>query len=629
MGTKLLILNTTEEFHLVREYYPALLEDHKLIATLPDLVFHLAAENINCLPLTHFISDNELEKCYQLADIASRTWYKPLGSLIEYKGINLGEISRLNHLHFFREMFCSQIIIKTMLEFFSNLVQVTIVREHVRPCTTTSAMDGEHAVFSEALRAVLGNNTIRLIYLPPQQAKILPEEPSRLNQEPSANSKFKKDYSKKLILGYGADWDLMILSQLLSTMQQRYDYQPLLLSRESSPPVSTKRSGLEWQNDLPFLWEKHLYDPADLDEHFVTADLHDAWQKFMLHDYSEFGERPSRFQHDFEFQCKYIWDYYWQTAVKFINRFERVISQLKPAVVVSCDDATFINRILLEIARKHKILTVGIPHGYVIEPAFFDFNADLYLSQGELDRQIFIDHLGKRAEQIIPSGSAVYNATLQAIQKNSTTLAKKETILLLTKKFPYKSSCLLNYEKFTDLWRKIVDYINQNPNCEFIIKTRPERDHFGWYESLLSQIPANNLQICHERLENILPQAHIVIMVGAVGFAGLVSIGAGKPVLCLNELLRITHATEKIWNNSSDILTVADIQESFIELDRMRQDRIYRATWLKREENFVNRCMLPVSAPSATMADHIVTQLDHNNSSLSFPSLLPLTVSEN
>jgi len=623
---KIIFLKNVEQLQYVKSHNPNLLHTHKSI-TNSVLVYSELRNSGYCVEsASKYLKGKGLKYLQDKARELSIEWYKPFEHLLDYRDINLGELARIDNIFFFREVLASTCVIHAILN--NNKINEIVVFSDINvPCIWNSRYSDSNNIFEAVVlyNAESRHIHVKKLFLNKQQklyssSRYLKNKVDKLIDLIYVKSRpflktigkhdprrvqfksFQREVEKKLILGFGVSYDLLILWPALKALFDTGEFQQILINGGTTLEIPSNRAGLYMDNKFQFIALEDFFVSCNNEKNKAKINLNKLRQDFknISFDWTPLVE-PLKNPY-LNVQFDFLWNDYFPNAISIIDAFSNLLEKMKPDLVLVDDMMSYPQRILVKLARIYGIKSVSIPHGWVGDIDEYEFESDLYLAWGELSKKQLIDEFGKNPNDINVVGAAQFNKIALEFSsniKNSTEDIKEKfalrtdvpIVMFLTCNFLQTAFNNLQFKDFFSTWEAIKSYVLTHPNVEFIIKPHPA-DNCTWYKEFLASANLSNLKLIEGvRLEELLPAVDIGVSVGAVGTSGYLVLLAQKPLFFLNSISFHNNPTTKAWGEDNGITVVTDEEKLAPLLDKTLYDESFKNKCIKSGQVFLERSL--------------------------------------
>ncbi|MCX5784281.1 MAG: hypothetical protein NTX59_01175 [Elusimicrobia bacterium] len=308
---------------------------------------------------------------------------------------------------------------------------------------------------------------------------------------------------------------------------------------------------LGWQS-LAISQSDFLCNPLIKDEKNKNLELQSSWIGFCESVEQYQGHYPEIFANPhLKFQFQRIWDEI-GLAVKCGNVFSTFLDVLQPSLIIFGHEAFTIERVLVRLAKKKGIHTVGLVHeglGHKIGFRGGVGDADSLLVWSDIGFNALKSY-GINEARLQKIGSIRYepklNKYLQKTRSNESEFknrakkrigipVNKSTILILTTAINTGFyTPIANPRKHRETINELITLIKSRQDLQFIIKPHRSYDYYELYRKLTELNLANLKLLESATLDEALEASDICLMINYFTTAGLEAMLSRVPVIYLN-----------------------------------------------------------------------------------------------
>jgi hypothetical protein len=265
-------------------------------------------------------------------------------------------------------------------------------------------------------------------------------------------------------------------------------------------------------------------------------------------------------------------------ARKFV---EKVIRELGPRVIVTSDAAVSYFGTLILVAREKGVPVISVNHGYYLHVPWKDmFPGDRSIVGGEALRQNFIE-AGVEADRIVVVGNPRFS------QVFSSAPSARKTIIILTSGSGTWSSGG-NFLVYQHTVSQLCEVLSTDSRYEVVIKSHPWADYHAFYDRLIRNLSRPNLRQVQARLsEDMIKECSVVILPGIVSGAVLEFLQYQVP--CIYLTTPLGEYQKRIYRMNGVGITLSDASEVKAVVDRLHEDRSFRASVIENGLEFLRR----------------------------------------
>jgi len=150
MGSLIYVKNE-QQLQFIRQKMSHALTPRTLYLTVdPQVWYELASDSKAVLWAGDFVGGDDWIKIEDEALSLRDGWYRPIEQSLVYEGINLAELIRLEHTHFFRQIVRSQTILERILQEYA-VRHVIVIGQCDKPCWAGERANNKSGVFEGCL----------------------------------------------------------------------------------------------------------------------------------------------------------------------------------------------------------------------------------------------------------------------------------------------------------------------------------------------------------------------------------------------------------------------------------------------------------------------------------------------
>ncbi|MFB0566236.1 MAG: hypothetical protein ACETWK_11240 [Candidatus Aminicenantaceae bacterium] len=633
--SRLVFIKNNIQLKLLLRYYSEFLNNENLIMT-SSLIEWIKLRKLcrnNLLYTGDFIERKEFNRIINESNSLAFSWHESIKDLLDYRNINLGDVVRVTNVEFLREVLAMTLVIRRVIERF-RVEEVILFRDLDTYFVYSTLKKNTHST----PEAVISWETDKR-NIPKQYLKLKNKETEgnisfkaiRRYKSIVANMKriflsrrfrrfapnFWQYMNSKRIVGIGNLYDLLIVSAFVHEWNKASDKEGILLNFGERIDMKKlpARAGIIEYGDL-----KHVSF-----NNFRTLPMNRSIIKKLNNAYEEWLKSRNQLDHSnpianpyLDFQWEYIWNVIKGLAYD-IDTAYAAWKALEPDVVITSDWISPFPRVIIETARQEGIMTVASPHGWIGAIESYEPQTDLFLTWGELSESQLKDRFPNVKTHFKVCGSPANEVVIRALSRKHAEKVrdkfgidnKKKTILLLTGNDSTGVFNLIQSEKFQLIWERWIEFAQNNPNVQIIIKPKPlnSNDFHEWYKELVDHFSLSNLFLIeNEKLENLLPLVNLTVLVEIFTTAGYLCMASGIPVLVSHYARKYFRETEKPWIEK---LSVADtIDDFFQKVKSFLHDEKCIHDHIKRQNIFLGSSLSMTEVPSSKRAvDEIIKVL--------------------
>ncbi len=555
-------------------------QDILYLTTDPEVWHELASEAKAVLWAGDFVGGNDWMKIEDEALSLRDGWYRPIEQSLVYEGINLAELIRLEHTHFFRQAVRARIILEQVFNTYA-VSNVILVGRSETPCRDRHRDNNKNGVFEGVLLWEAYKRGITVEQIPfetpsPESKSPKPENMSGVGERIFAFDCWKDENSSKLI-AVGSPFHLIILGPFVQAWNNQAGCEGLLLNLGNSIEQRNGRAGFRLPEDTRFASLSDVSTYNQSTEYVQTQrrllDVFNQWEKSRSRlDSTDILKNP---------YLNFHWTSIWNSFARLpliVQKASEAIRIMNPDVVLTDEMASSSIRVFTEVAKQKGILTVECPHGYVGDIEEFQPHGDLYLAWGaetvsQLNQRFKID-----SSPITVTGSPINERVIKSQTNVKTHRLYEETGLSPNK----KTVCVVTRSIFANVWPvNIKEFFARcdeiaslalNQDIQIIIKVSPRVDHVRLYKRIFGS--CKNIYVCSEyTLDELLPVIDIGVMFFYVGTASLLFLHKGIPTIFVRSKNTVTF-TDSAWQVFEDNEPLSQLCNRFLYDSEARRQRL-------------------------------------------------------
>ncbi|MBF0118024.1 MAG: hypothetical protein HQK79_04260 [Desulfobacterales bacterium] len=548
-------------------------------------------------------------KIFNEAIILSKNWYSSFKDNLTFHSIDLMDCCRLQMITFFQDLLASEKICLKLIDIYKPKKAIFFSKP-VTHSFDENMFNGQSDIFEAVAQwrflqagieiQILERDTHKNINVKPDIKEEIAQEQFSVERLEYINAPRKTP----LVVGFGIGFDLFIIWPYIKNLASKIDAVPLLLNLSPKLLINTMRSGLSYDEEMRFIFIHDI--PFDS---LIPKKLCDV-KTDCISSLNIGNSLPEILRNPFlAFQFEKLFDAFLIGTIRSICRAEKFFKDLEVVLFIDDHNAGHANRAWTQTAKNMGVKTATIPHGLGVNLVeFFDFNAHFAFAWGELGRKNLELASPEKKDRILIVG----NSFMEGFQKKDSTIsASRKTILLATGGFLHQVWTDFDLSKFIDSWDKIFDHIKERPEIKFIIKPHPSFRDFGyWYKSRVNTSQLKNLEIVDDRkIEDILDEIFLTVLVGKPGTAAFVSMRCSVPVVYLDCLLARNAPGYAVWKEILPV--IKSVQELFNFIDMIQDERETYSDFAHNNISLAKYMCLPFNFENVISA--LELKKKHNN----------------
>lgn len=624
----LLFIKNLEELNYIKKNLPQLLRTHKIIAVCSLPWLELEGEGFSVEMASSYLPEDELKGILGEARVFSKAWYKPFERSLDYRGINLGELVRLDLIWFFRELLASQSVIRRIID-THRPKRVVFFTDLDFPNLSALRYNGSSDIFAATLiwackKGGIPVDKLRFkwkfkrklnIFRLRLKRKISKHIPIILfflrylkrlgknivycrghNRMPLGS--FSRDGQKKLAVALGSSFELLVLKDVIKTLSDAGKFNLALVNLEPvfKMPRQDNRCGLDGKNGLRFI---------SLDDFNLSIAPEKAQVFSLLKNARKHLDNDSLLNNpNLSVQFDFLWSDYFYEAVSMIDKVYCLYRKFNPDMVIVANAIGYTQRILVKLAKNLGVKSVTVPHGWVGDIDEYDFETDLFLAWGELSRQQLAEEFNKSSKDIAAAGALQFESFIPSFRNGRQTDMKEikekvglrqdaRVVLILTGGIAQSVFCATDMRRFLEFWEFMKSFIAGHPEIDFILRPHPTEELAGWYRKLAGSFKRANFRISEEeKLDAFLPAVDVGISIGIPSTANYLCLLFGIPIIIFRGFDRTALLrTDEAWNEESGLLVTKKEEELAGFILQLLNDNDFKGGVLTKELGFLDKSL--------------------------------------
>jgi len=596
---ELLFFTDISQVQYVLDKEPELFEQMRPITGDIVVAYELDRLNIGFIDEWDFLESADIERNWEIANRLSASWWNEINTNAYYEGFSLFETTKQDIVYPIEACLNARVVYERIFQensinrisgFF--LTSIGVIRTGPSPSQRAVRSVSQAVLFWLAEKFNISVNKLETDY---------PLSKGNWTRKRFSFADFKSSRSKKSNL----------FSEKIAVVV--YD---MMTTSEHEALKDTLGKLAEWQvisishSDL----EQHSFEnQTDSD---AKRQLQCSWEAFIKTSKSFNGIYPEIFANQYlDFQFTRIWDEM-KTAIDYGNMFSTFLDILKPSIVFFGHEAFTLDRVLVLLAKKSNIPTVGFVHGgmgYRLGYRGIAGDVDIILSWNDSDNDILKSY-GFDESRIYKIGCIRFESELKKyIQKSSDFekgLKKKilqrygissnnPIILIITTAINAGFSApIANARKHREALKELLTLIKSRTDLQFIIKAHPGNDYYELYRRMHNLNLPNLTFLENATLDEAIEVSDVCMMVNYFTTAALEAMLHQLPVIYLKNAIYPL----KDWEDNIPgfiLNRVYSIQELENHIDRLITDHVFREQTLTEADNIIHE-ILDVSEKSTS-----------------------------
>lgn len=562
-----LVLTDHAQIGRVEQTDPSLLDSSRVVAVSPLAAIALASSGRPVTLAAELLDPQAVAAVDDRAFELSQSWFNHLGEALVFEGVNLADLLALDHLMFLKQALGADLICSELLA--GRPGEVVLFAPRGRACADGAAFKDEHDVFEATLlwRAGLAGVPVRLLPSPaPAAAPAAParKAPARRHPLRIGAEEFRPD-GRPLALAFAGGVDVLRHQPYLDSLDASGRWQTLALSVETYLEGMTTRSGLGGL-ERPYLsMQDFAPEPDPAAQAAWNSRLDEARRADRAHRSRGAGQvldNPG-----LDFQWDLLWDGHFRTALAWLRRFGRLFDSIRPDLALADEGAYFLYRLFLWAAQARGIATASVPHGNMINyPHYLHFAAQRLFCSGQAMREAAVAKAGRHPGRI----ELVGDPTMVQALRHTPVAHPRKTVFFADQRYVNYTLCQMDLHAYLRAWVDLADYARSRPDVDVLIKPHPSYGYRDWQVAEATRHGLPNLRIVEDRkVEELLAESDVALMLGRISNAGLTTIQMGVPLLFYDGISRVPSYGDYLWTPDNGILTVHDRAGLYAALDRL------------------------------------------------------------
>jgi len=450
MGSLIYVKNE-QQLQFIRQKMSHALTPRTLYLTVdPQVWYELASDSKAVLWAGDFVGGDDWIKIEDEALSLRDGWYRPIEQSLVYEGINLAELIRLEHTHFFRQIVRSQTILERILQEYA-VRHVIVIGQCDKPCWAGERANNKSGVFEgvllwEAYKRGIGIERISFEVAPSEPEPTKAVNPGQVGNRIFAFDCWENEDSSKLI-AVGSPFHLIILHPFVQAWNNQTGSEGLLLNLSRSIEQGNKRAGFQLPQNTRFV------SVADFSIYNQSVEYVQT-QRRILEAFDRWNKSREQIQDKHILKNPHLnfhWTFIWNSLIQLPAVVQKAFEALRvmdPDVVLTCEMASSNVRVFTEAAKKKGILTVDCPHGYVGDIEEFQPHGDLYLAWGRAMIRQLAQRFKIDSAPIVVTGSPINEKVIKSKSHTEKRQLYEKTGLSPNK----KTVCVVTRSIFANVW---------------------------------------------------------------------------------------------------------------------------------------------------------------------------------
>lgn len=614
---RIVFIKRTDQLDSLQKEQADLARSAQIVALCAAAGIALRERRRDCPVASEFLSAEDLREITIEARRLSRSWFEPFGQELSYRGLNLGEMVRIDNIWFFRELLAAHLVAQRITDQLRPS-EVYLFAERQVACLRGHRAKPSHDVCEAALMDSffhLGVKAINLAriyrgrfpFVPVKYKRHLLRAARFLKNSRSALDAVQDDEphpgktprplfagrGERLLLAIGEEVDLLSLAPLVEMIDSSPDYKAVLVNSDSEILSAKARSGIATISSEKVFPLVEAY-PATVDR-AAAGKIRNARRAFDSAQRARLYGKDSPLNNrllDFHFDA--VWLGFLKSLIPHVDRVSAFLKDAKPDAVMVAGVEQAKDRATVKIANSLGIRTIGVPHGYIGNVDAYEFETDYFLAWGEASRRCLVEEFGKEREAISVFAPLHLNRVARANRPSARPAARRRLLALTSRVSPV---CYdpVDSRVFEDVWKAIRSFVEKSPDVELIIKPHPGgADFTDYYEKLCAQFPDGRARIEQSRrLEEMADEVEAVVAVIDASTAILVAQLLQLPTLFIRAAWRDMLWAVRAWGLPDGIESLDSIDEIAPALDRLMFDEDFRRRCVERGQRLIENNLKP------------------------------------
>lgn len=409
---------------------------------------------------------------------------------------------------------------------------------------------------------------------------------------------------ERCVIAFGSGYDaLIVLPDALYIAAQK-NLKPLWMTEWVDK--DTLRSGLVYRDEYDqverFSIDKYLashpappFNAAAIREaDRAYRELMDRLDQIEVIRHYRLNRRLHQLRHEFRRTL-------WRARV-----LDRVLARFARSDVVITDFNGLDERLIEQLAKRHKLTVHARPHGWIGNVEGFEFTADHYYYSGRLSAQVIDQFYGYGERIHINPDPSLFSASRewlsqspeeqQAItrhKRQALSIDAEHVVLIMTTAARILALNEFDYDRWLNCWKTILDYLEEHPNVQVVVKSHKNNYDFSVAE-LATKRGITNLSILGGRLEDALILADLVVDLGKPGTGTLTALLFERPLLLYRGLYKyVRQLNEQVHQSGTDFLV--DSPQALVQTwDRLWADKTASLANLKARNRNLLRLLAEI-----------------------------------
>jgi len=214
-------------------------------------------------------------------------------------------------------------------------------------------------------------------------------------------------------------------------------------------------------------------------------------------------------------------EYFTETVCPDLDSVIRVVRETFPDCIVTENDTTYKEKMLVMVAKEFDIPTVVIQHGVAnfhkdsdeAVHGLYPLTADIFFAFGKTIKDWFV-HMDVDPNRIVITGAARFDSYYNYMRKVGSSSKLNKTVLIILQDNWFREGAVnthIGLCKYYNYISKFIALAGRNPGLQFIV--RPHHSNHLWTEIFRKELDSlDNLAIsCKDKLEDVFKRVDLTI----------------------------------------------------------------------------------------------------------------------
>lgn len=587
--TRLIVITDVSQCRFLQRQRPDLLDHARVVVVSPLAALHLTSSGRAVTLASNYLAPEEARPLDDLAYELAFSWFKPFQERLIVDNIDLGALTALDNLMFFKQALGADLICRRMIDDIQP-AEIFLFGPLNRACADGAAFKDEHDVFEATLLHQAEQRGISCEVLTEDE----PHRPlTKKNAGPDIRARriHAQDLSAKngrrRTICFSNNWGLLKFLPLLDVLEKTGRYQTVPVNLASEMDLRTTRSGPDGQG-LAYIsiqdWIARESDPVLEEGPALWKDVRRDIRTHAFPKPFEILNNPH-----LEFQSDHLFNNWLRTALRWLPAFRTAFQDLSPDLVLVDEHSYFLYRLCAWVARDMAIPCATIPHGNMINyPHYFAFRSNAFLCAGQSMRDAAINTLKIDSGRIFIIG----DPELDRLAHNPPETIKfpRPTVFIPDQRYVNYTACQMDLAQYLTAWKDVFAFARNNPEVDVIIKPHPSYGYREWFQDqiVFQRLPNLRLEENH-KVEDLMSRSHVTVAVGRISNAGLIALVLGVPLLFYDRSNRIPSYGDYLWHEEPGLLVARDSESFQIFLARLLRMPYFAAEAVEHQRRVIDK----------------------------------------